>query len=644
MTIPAPKIAPIIVAALPIPNSLGAPTLLDLHLKVLDGLIDEGVSVVSYACDGTEVERAVQKLFLERTSKREFRIKSIRPGCSDAVIVFGVYQAQAICIVQDSKHALKTLRNNLFSGARLLVFGNFIAMYRHVLAVALGDGTPLHMRDVTKVDRQDDNAAVRLFSSATLKYLAENHPESVGVIVYLFVFGELVDAYQNRRISHTERIKMVLRARYYLDSWMAYLEACGYRKDRYFISREANDILHILIDGLIALVIIHRDHLHTPAPLLPWLHLSESCEHVFGDGRDVVKDFTFLDFIYMIPKLRIKLHETALRGKASNGKARAAGYSHTYFDHEGLDLLELSTFPTDVEIAAISEVAAQEADSFIALLGVSPSTLHNPRAQSWLPSIGSWLGDDDDNDLDQDSEPEDDCHHDSGETDDLQRILDEEEDSPIARSDKVDRQCLTLTSAALSLIAEDAATVYVPIILCIYLLTLKSFFSQRFAVVDDETLEQVASEEYVQLQQVSALCGQIRGLNLPDQSSRPLGHGEMKISDLDFNILIDMRRNHETKQAVSGVRQRQTRNTNSLRSQLVKEFHNALRDAQDEVAMGTGLERQTRWRTAAPGGREGVVDGARLPEPAAGNSANAVATAATLSKTVSSLDQLEMLS
>ena len=250
---------------------------------------------------------------------------------------------------------------------------------------------------------------------------------------------------------------MVLRARYYLGSWTTYLGACGYRKDRYFISREANDILHILIDGFIALIIIHRDHLPTPAPFLPWLHSSESCEHIFGDARDVVKDFTFLDFIYMIPKLRIKLHEAALRGKASNGKARAAGYSHTYFDREGLDLLLLSTFPTNAEITTIAEIAAEEADSLIALLGVNASTLYNPHAQQWLPSIGSWLDDALDF-LDQDSEIED---PDSGEIDVLQHILDEEENSPITRSAKVDQQCLTLAGAAISLIAEDATTVYV---------------------------------------------------------------------------------------------------------------------------------------------------------------------------------------
>jgi hypothetical protein len=112
----------------------------------------------------------------------------------------------------------------------------------------------------------------------------------------------------------------MLRAKYFLESWEAFLNACGYRKDRYFISREAADILRFIIDGFIALVVIHRDHVPGRVPLLPWLHSSEACEHVFGEARHVVKDFTYLDFIYMLPKLRVKLHEAVLRGRSSDPK------------------------------------------------------------------------------------------------------------------------------------------------------------------------------------------------------------------------------------------------------------------------------------------------------------------------------------
>lgn len=112
----------------------------------------------------------------------------------DSSVVYGVYRGQTLCMVQDSKHALKTVRNNLFSGARLLVLGNFTATYLNILYLVQGDSTPLYLRDVVKLDRQDDNAAIRLFSADTLKYLADNHPDYVGEIVSLFVFGELIDA------------------------------------------------------------------------------------------------------------------------------------------------------------------------------------------------------------------------------------------------------------------------------------------------------------------------------------------------------------------------------------------------------------------------------------------------------------------
>ena len=345
----------------------------------------------------------------------------------------------------------------------MLTFGNFVSIYRHIADIAQGAATPLFSRDVRKVDRQDDNAAIRLFSADVLKYLGDHHHDYVGEIVYLFVFGELIDAYQNRSMAHLERIKLVLCARYFLDSWEKYLQICGYRKDHYFISREANDILSIIIDGLIALIIIHRDHLPGQPALLPWLHSSEACEHVFGESHRVVKDFTFLDFIYMIPKLRVKLHEAVLRGKSSDRKAQATSYSHTYFDHEGLDLAVLSTYPTDAEIDTAAEEAAQEADSLVSLLGIDPRLLHRPQSTAWLPSISSWMGDSDSGEIIEDEPDIDESEGEQeivSEAEQLQQILDDEESSPISRHVKIDRRCMNLTSAALAIAAEEATVVY----------------------------------------------------------------------------------------------------------------------------------------------------------------------------------------
>ena len=253
---------------------------------MLDGLID--------TCDGTEVERSVQRLLIKEAELIEHVIKNPRVGGPDTTVTIVKYRNQAMCIVQDSKHALKTFRNNLFSGVRLLALGNFTAMYNHIREMAMEDGAPLFKRDVERLDRQDDNAATRLFSADILKFLADNHPDYAGEIVYLFIFGELIDAYQNRSITHVERLKLVLRTRYFLDAWETYLNHSGYKRSQYFLSREAVDIARIIIEGYIALVIIHRDHLPDPFPLLPWLHSTEACEHGFGEARKIVKDFTML--------------------------------------------------------------------------------------------------------------------------------------------------------------------------------------------------------------------------------------------------------------------------------------------------------------------------------------------------------------
>lgn len=66
---PLPKVAPIIVAALPIPETLNADELFDYHKKIVYGLLDRRIHVVSYACDGTETERSVQRMFLQAADR-----------------------------------------------------------------------------------------------------------------------------------------------------------------------------------------------------------------------------------------------------------------------------------------------------------------------------------------------------------------------------------------------------------------------------------------------------------------------------------------------------------------------------------------------------------------------------------------------
>lgn len=405
MTIPVDGIAPILLAVLPISESETHLTLLPHLSKILCGLIKGKIQIVSYSCDGTEIERKVQRGILNEAGEHlRYTIKGPRKGIPDTTITVPIINGQPVSLLQDSKHALKTLRNNLFSGARLLTLGNYTMLYATIHDLALARGSPLYRRDVEKLDRQDDNAASRLFSADALLHLTKNYPDCVGEIVYLFVFGDLIDAYQNRTISHCERVKMLLRARYFLDSWDRFLAHSGYKKHLHFLSREAIQILQQIIEGLLGLIYIYRDHMHNPNdinPLLPWLHSTEQCEHIFGEARQIVTDFCFLDFIYMIPKLRLTIREAMLRGR-TNSKATASGYSHTHFDARGLDIPVLATFPTNDEINTAAKEASEEAESLLALLGVSPKRLQKDAAAK-LPPISSLYVPDEDWDPDGDT-------------------------------------------------------------------------------------------------------------------------------------------------------------------------------------------------------------------------------------------------
>lgn len=146
------------------------------------------------------------------------------------------------------------------------------------------------------------------------------------------------------------------------------------------------------------------------------------------------------------------------------------------------------------------------------------------------------------------------------------------------------------------------------------------FFRKPFATINEEELETLDSEEYIQARHAMEQYKMLPPVRVPDENSRPLGHGASRYDDLDFEMLVEMRRKHQTKQAASGVRTKKIKTSgDTLRGQIIRQFHEALKEAQDERGAGTGLERDARWHGELP---------------AAGNAANAAAVAATVSKKV----------
>jgi hypothetical protein len=299
LQVPPPKVTPLIVAAMGISNKLSAEELFPHLWRIINGLLDQHIQITSYAADGSGVERAIQRLLEEKAIKTlTTKIKHPGKGFHDILINIPFFGTSPLLTpivnLQDSKHLLKTFRNNLFSGARLLTFPDGVAMFSQVREMAFQDDSPLYHRDVENLDRQGDNAATRLFCGDTLQWLKDNRPGHYSLIVFLFVFGELINAYQSRTLSITERVQMVLRAQFFLEMWQKFLAVAGYPKAKHYISQQCADIADILIKGFLKLVIIYRDHVKGSTSVSLASHdrgcraclwtLSANCQRLHGKG------------------------------------------------------------------------------------------------------------------------------------------------------------------------------------------------------------------------------------------------------------------------------------------------------------------------------------------------------------------------
>ncbi|KAF5370922.1 hypothetical protein D9615_009812 [Tricholomella constricta] len=287
----------------------------------------------------------------------------------DLAIPLAGPRARPFIAIQDSKHALKTARNQILTGARIITIGSHVLHYAQ-LRDAAHVGNTLFVRDVERLDRQDDRAASRTFSAKMLDDHITRSPSQRALTVYLFVLGELVDAWQNRQISHLTRAKLAMRARFFLMAWRTHIISHPeHSLSTNFISRESFDIFITLCDSLLSLIIIYRRY-HLKYPLLPWLHSTEPCEHAFGVMRQIKTDFTYSDMLSASRKLAV-LMSGAFGSLSAEEKANttAAGYYHTYFKNNDIDLCELASLPTDQDLAHASVAALTEVSQLCSYLG-----------------------------------------------------------------------------------------------------------------------------------------------------------------------------------------------------------------------------------------------------------------------------------
>lgn len=224
LTIPVPKIPPIILAGVARGSTDDADDLFDQHARLVALLVEAGIVPVAYASDGTEVERKLQRRIVSSTATKDISVGNSRTDLAFTIPV-AIFDHRPMIMIQDSKHSVKTARNQLFTGARLLAMGNCPMFYNLIRDLAGHDDSPLFLRDVENLDRQDDRAAARLFSAEALEHHCAHYPDRSAVSLYLFFLGGLLDAWQSRKLGHLERVRLVQRCKFFLRAWQAHIDA-----------------------------------------------------------------------------------------------------------------------------------------------------------------------------------------------------------------------------------------------------------------------------------------------------------------------------------------------------------------------------------------------------------------------------------
>jgi hypothetical protein len=271
------------------------------HISVLECCSKAGMSVVSIGSDGAATEISALR-FLQTSVDQHLSFHKADAGISIQVPLMGS-PPQPVVPVQDPKHARKTAANQVLSGARLLSFGKYYLNISHLVEL-LGQSSPLFSGDVLNCNKQDDGRAYRTTNWETLEASLQS-PTHTGLAIYLFLLGELADAWLCPTMSHLDRIRSAWTSIFFLRYWHQSISDDSNPLasiDRNGVSRQSYEIFHFLGNSLIGLIMSHREYYPT-VPLLPWKHGTEACEHIFGWMRVIMPNFTVLDARQMLPKI-----------------------------------------------------------------------------------------------------------------------------------------------------------------------------------------------------------------------------------------------------------------------------------------------------------------------------------------------------
>ncbi|KAI7944157.1 hypothetical protein MJO28_011685 [Puccinia striiformis f. sp. tritici] len=371
--VPLPKVPSFVVALIASYDKETAEEIAASHISVLNFCSKVGMSIVSIGSDGAATEIAALR-FLQNSVNQHLSFHKADAGISIQVPLMGNPQ-RPVVPVQDPKHACKTAANQILSGARLLSFGKFHLNISHLVAL-LGQSSPLYAGDVLNCDKQDDGRAYRTMNWETLEASLQS-PQHTGLAIYLYLFGELTDAWLSPTMDHLDRIRSAWTCIFFMQFWHHSINDQSnplMSIARNGISRQSYEIFHFLGKALIGLIISHREYYLT-VPLLPWKHGTEACEHIFGWMRVIMPNFTVLDARQMLPKI-FAIVKNVMGGqmKMPESDHLQSGYKYNFTNKLVADSYEhLAHFPSNLEITHELAVAKSQARKIAMFAGIDPS-------------------------------------------------------------------------------------------------------------------------------------------------------------------------------------------------------------------------------------------------------------------------------
>ncbi|GBC53360.2 hypothetical protein GLOIN_2v1772310 [Rhizophagus irregularis DAOM 181602=DAOM 197198] len=368
LQIPLPNFPPVVIALIANNGSDNMSTITSFHQELLTQIAPQlNLPILSIGSDGAIVEFKAQVAIQSYSTDERLTFKNNKLGVDFSCPIFP--NVGPVIRVQDPKHAKKTSRNAIMSGARLLTLGSSTARFEQLLKLSNLSNSVMYHHDVIKLDRQDDGAAYRVFCSENLRNCHGTHnieEDMRGLFVYLFIMGELIDSYLNREITPLERIRMSMTSFFFLRFWREYVTNMS-EKYPDFISVSKN----FLADQSFAIFISLAESM---------MHGSEACEHFFGMARQINSDFNYSELLQLVPK--ISQCAKALRTRNITLEKEKSVRDGYHFDYNmgnisSSKLTKLCAWPSDTDITSTVKFSYKLAFELAKALDMKPTTNTN---------------------------------------------------------------------------------------------------------------------------------------------------------------------------------------------------------------------------------------------------------------------------